>query len=245
MIPISISSIQSALKIPATGIYDEFTEAAVRNFQLRNSLMPTGVVDSDTAELLIPVTDSDDEIIVPEPSPDVTTDRSEVVVEYKVNTKKLPRYTVVNGKKLANYLTPSKKEYLFLHHTAGWENPYRVVDDWALDARGPVATQFVIGGINCQTLSDKYDGEIVQCIDYSDYAWHNGLGNSPMQINAVAIELCNFGFVKKVGSDQYQTYIGRSIDRTQVIDLGINWRGYRYFHRYSDRQLSSLRFFSL
>lgn len=242
MNPISIKSIQSALNIPETGIYDEFTEAAVRNFQLRNALIPSGVVDADTAQLLLSNVISSgpvqDDVIPPS---DVTTDLSENSSNHKVNIKKLPPYSTVNGKKIPNYLGPSKKEYLFLHHTAGWENPYNVVDIWAADTRGPVATQFIIGGPNCQTLSDKYDGEIVQCMDFKDYAWHNGLGGSPLQVNAVAIEICNFGFVTKIGG-RYQTYIGKSIDPSQVVDLGINWRGHRYFHRYSNRQLDSLKF---
>lgn len=231
MIPISIKTIQSALKIPETGIYDDFTEAAVRNFQLRNSLVPTGIVDNDTASILFPLTESSEEII---PMPDVTpsTDLSEVVVPIKQYRLKRGQY--LNG--------PTKKEYVFLHHTAGWENPYLVVDQWGSDSRGPVGTQFVIGGRNCQTLSDKYDGEILQCLDYENYAWHIGLGNIPIHTNSIAIELCNFGYVTQVSKGQYKTYIGKSIQKSEVTDLGAEWRGQRFFHKYTDAQLKSLDF---
>jgi len=30
---------------------------------------------------------------------------------------------------------PTDKEYLFLHHSAGWNNSYKTVDGWAKDDR--------------------------------------------------------------------------------------------------------------
>lgn len=248
MIPLSPKSIQKALNIPETGIYDDFTEAAVRNFQLRNTIDPSGIVDLATAKKLFPAEDIEDvEVIdehIPDESSNVTTDLSETHIDFKVNIKYLPKTTkiVIEGKQklLLNYLEPSEKQYLFLHHTAGWENPYGVIDQWANDSRGPIATQFVIGGRNCQTLTDKYDGDIVQCMEYDQYGWHLGIGGTVMHKNSIGIELCNFGFVTKVNG-QYLSYINKRVANSEVVDLKKKWRGYQYYHRYTDRQLESLK----
>lgn len=229
MTPLSIKSIQAALKIPESGIYDDFTEAAVRNYQLRNSLTPSGIVDNETASVLLPEVTTPEETIVPEITP--TTDLSEID-PFTIKQYRLKRGQFLTG--------PTKKEWIFLHHTAGWENPYRVVDDWAQDSRGPVGTHFVIGGRHCQTLTDKYDGDVLQCFDYENYGWHNGLGSSPLQINSIGIELCNFGFVTKSSTGDYLSYVGKRVAESEIVDLGSNWRGYRYFHRYTERQLKSL-----
>lgn len=227
MTPLSIKSIQSALKLPTTGVYDEFTEAAVRNFQLRNSLQPTGVIDNETSSILFPSTE---EQIMPDITP--STDLSEV-------REQIVQYRLKRGQYLVG---PTTKEYVFLHHTAGWENPYMVIDQWGNDTRGPVATQFVIGGRNCQTLTDKYDGDILQSFDYENYGWHLGLGNLPIHLKSIGIELCNMGFVSEIGKGQYKTYIGKSILKEEVVDLGTMWRGQRFFHRYTESQLKSVDF---
>ena len=43
------------------------------------------------------------------------------------------------------------KEYIFIHHTAGWNNPYKCIDQWSRDSRGRIATQYVIGGPHPKT----------------------------------------------------------------------------------------------
>ena len=49
----------------------------------------------------------------------------------------------------AQYLVGSgKKEWIFLHHTAGWDNPFGTIDGWNRDTRGQIATEFVLGGEN-------------------------------------------------------------------------------------------------
>ena len=39
-----------------------------------------------------------------------------------------------------------RAKYIFLHHTAGWHNPYNQIDQWDKDSRGCISTEFVIGG---------------------------------------------------------------------------------------------------
>jgi N-acetyl-anhydromuramyl-L-alanine amidase AmpD len=182
-----IREIQEALNIPLTGEYDDFTEAAVRNFQQKNKLTVNGVVDNSTKELLLA---NNKEGLI-------STDLSEVKQDISKYLLKTNEY----------YTTEEKKEWLFLHHTAGWNNPFAVVDAWELDTRGRVATEYLIGGKHIQTLDAKYDGKIVQCFpNHKNYGWHLGIGNTLVHRASIGIEVCNFGWLVKDGNN-FKTYI--------------------------------------
>lgn len=275
MIPISIEAVQKALNIEITGKYDEFTKAAIRNFQIRNSLMVSGEIDFPTGILLFPneksldfsniKTDStvnSDEIHIGPPTkpisnpipggppikviennnnnkPEPTTDLSEI--KFFIKSEKLPKYMTANGKKLPNYYNgPTKKRYIFIHHTAGWENPYNTIRSWAKDDRGAVATQFVVGGRNPWTLEEKYDGEVVECMNYDNYGWHLGIGGTEMHTHSIGIELCNFGYAVKLNGS-YLSWANTKIYPDEIINYGKSgWRGYQFFQKYSDNQLISL-----
>lgn len=231
-----IEKIQKALNIPVTGEIDQFTEAAIRNFQIKNSLMPTGEVDGDTQELLL--TDNTTGFI--------STDLREPVIEPSNTTEGKPtvpelviKKSLISGKN--NFFKgPTQKDSLFLHHTAGWNNPYNVIKDWMSDSRGEVCTHFVVGGKHCQTLDGKYDGEVVQSMEYSWYGWHLGIGNTSVHRNSIGIEVCNFGWLTKKGGDYY-TWSNAKVSESEVVDLRRDFRGYRYFQKYTDKQLNSLK----
>jgi len=226
--------VQQALNVPLTGEYDEFTEAAIRNFQQKNKIPVTGAVDNATKELLFK--NSKEGLI--------TTDLSEVSHTISKYLLKPDEY----------YTTGEKKEWLFLHHTAGWNNPFAVVDSWESDTRGKVGAQYVIGGRHLQTLDSKHDGKIVQCYpSHKNYGWHLGIGNTVVHRASIGIEVCNFGWLLKDGND-FKTYVsldskgkivpgkGPIVNPSEVCDLGKEFRGFRYFHKYTESQLNSLKF---
>jgi hypothetical protein len=210
---------QRLLHLEPTGIINELTRAALRNYQLRNQLDVTGELDITTTESMFV-----DEV-------DLSTDLTERYTSF------IQDYHLPSGE----YIEQSTaKEYLFLHHTAGWNNPYNVVDMWANDRRGRIGTHYVIGGINPRTGDTSYDGTVLRCIDDQYYAWHLGKVDRYMHKHSIGIEICNFGWlVKRKGG--FYTYTNTKVRQDQVVDLGYNFRGYRYWHRYSNEQLSALR----
>jgi len=220
-----VIELQQALGIKADGDFGPATEAAVKEFQQKNGLMVDGVVGSQTlAEIR---------------SMSATTDKSEKVYspisDLFVHKYFLPNTEYKHG--------PTPKEYLFLHHTAGWNNPYKTVDDWAKDDRGPVATEFVLGGRSIKGNDDRYDGELVQCIPEGDYGWHLGLGSGGsqyMHTHSVGIEVCNFG-----PADNGKTYVGTPITSDQLVTLPEPFRGHSQWHAYTDKQIETLRLFIL
>jgi len=80
----------------------------------------------------------------------------------------------------------------------------------------------------------------LKCFDNENYAWHLGAVDRYMHKHSIGIELCNFGYLTKRGN-KYYTYANTIVQRSQVVDLGYNFRGYRYWQRYSDEQIKKLR----
>lgn len=230
-----INELQKILNIPETGEYDDFTEAAVRNFQLKNSLSVTGIVDNETKELLFPKTfEGFISTDLSEPHQTDVPDKISLAIKNRPIKRKDPK-----GQE--NYFERSPKESLFLHFTAGWDNPYSVIKDWENDTRGPIATQFVIGGVHGQTLATQFDGEIVQCMSYENYAWHLGIGNTSVHRNSIGIEMCCLGpLTKRVGD--YFMWDNKRVRPEIIIDLKREFRGHQYFQRLSENQLKSLDF---
>ncbi|PWL28270.1 MAG: hypothetical protein DCO96_09865 [Fluviicola sp. XM-24bin1] len=127
---------------------------------------------------------------------------------------------------------------MFLHHTAGWHNPYNVISQWGRDKRGAVATEFVLGGQSVKGNDNKYDGEIVQAFPEGAYGWHLGEnGSQHMHTHSVGIEVCNFSYI----NDKNQTYAGTNVVDSQIVTLAKPFRGHQRWYRYSDAQIESLR----
>jgi len=211
----SVKTLQEFLKITVDGDFGTKTENAVKSYQKKNGLIVDGVVGPKTwSHMGI-----------------LTTDLNEnLSVSKGLEIKKyfLPPTEYFAG--------PTKKEWIFLHHTAGWENPYTVVDVWGRDTRGRIATEFILGGQNVKDGSSKHDGVLVQAFPEGGYGWHTGTGNSPMHRNSVGIEVCNFGYLVN-----NKTYVGTPAHSSQVVKLAKPFRGYQFWHKYSDEQLNVLK----
>ena len=101
----------------------------------------------------------------------------------------LPRGEYLDG--------PTKKEYCFLHHTAGWDNPYNCINSCNRDTRGRVATQYCIGGSDIRGRKSK-DGVVVECFPNNYVGWHLGkVGKFAISKFSGGVELNNFGYLKE------------------------------------------------
>ena len=211
-----VKDLQEFLEIGADGIFGSGTEAAVKQWQSLNGLTADGIVGPATWDAMGLA----------------STDNAET------------SYVTENGLLInKHYLPPGEykegawnKEYVFLHHTAGWHNPYRTIDHWARDNRGAVATEFVLGGPSIKGNDDKYNGVMVQAFPEGGYGWHLGKnGNQHMHVHSVAVEVNNFGWI-----ENGKTYAGTVAADSQIVTLAKEFRGHKTWHRYSNKQIEAL-----
>lgn len=212
----AVKDLQEFLEITADGDFGPGTEAAVKKWQAENGLAADGIVGPKTWDTMgLATTDESEQVY--------TTDNGLIV-----NRHFLPKGEYLEG--------PSKKEYCFLHHTAGWNNPYKTVRNWGNDTRGRVATEFVLGGQKLTDGNADYDGVMVQCMPEGAYGWHLGKnGSQYMHKHSVGIEVNNFGYLKNG-----KAYQGSTAHSSQIVELAESFRGYKEWHRYSDAQIEAL-----
>ena len=211
-----VKELQEFLEIGADGIFGKGTASAVKAWQQANNLDADGIVGPATWDAMgLATTDNSEQIY--------TTENGLVVERHF-----LPVGEYKSG--------PTDKEYVFLHHTAGWHNPFNCIDQWGRDSRGAVATEFVLGGPSVKGNNDKFDGVMVQAFPEGGYGWHLGKnGSQHMHTHSVGIEVCNFGWVK-----DGKTYAGTKVHESQLVELSKPFRGHTTWHRYSDAQIEAL-----
>lgn len=137
------------------------------------------------------------------------------------------------------------KNKIVLHHTAGSHNPINTINGWNSDRTSNknkirVATSFIIGGKSTTDGNTDYDGVIYQCFDDIYWAFHLGVKNIDIEKTSIGIETCNYGYLNKTSAG-YLNYVNKIVPESDVCDLGGLFRGYRYYHKYTDNQLKSLK----
>ena len=223
---LEVKQLQKALGLSADGIFGSGTEVVVKKFQEDNGLDADGMVGSKTWEAI-----------------GIDTDSSSASEETEYTTKdglNITRQYLDKDEYVRDY---GKIEPLgfFIHHTAGWDNPFNTISSWNRDKRGRVATQYVIGGTNVKGKEAKYDGVVVEAFPNNYLGWHLGkVGNFKISKMSGGVELNNFGYLTKSGG-KYYTYVNTEVKEEFVCDLGYIFRGKRYWHAYSDKQIESLR----
>lgn len=251
-----IKKIQTALNISQTGFLDEPTKAAIRNFQMTAGVKATGLIDDDTLDKLSTRTsfvndgqETDQSAIGTYDSDPYTelydneayADFSFSSDLFESNSAGVKPYHLDQGQYVDEI---TNKKMIFLHHTAGWENPYKTIKWWNNDQRGRVGTEYVIGGINFRTDNKKYDGTILRAFPEGNWIYHLGgykrHGITPEMVKeSIGIEICNFGWLtEKFG--KYYTYTGTEVPEKYVTKLDKPFRGYEYWHSYSDAQIKAL-----
>ena len=233
-----ICKLQQVLGFEETGILDEHTKAGIKNFQRKIGYEPTGELDDHTFNAFskrynlqnIEITNADS---------DASTDIAETDAAYEIKEVMLS-----SDEYVTQYGKIAKRRQIFLHHTSGWNDPYATVKNWENDTRGKIGTHYVIGGINLKTHDSSLDGTVIKCIPDEFFAWHLGSTSKDgidfeMHKTSIGIEICNFGYLTQKNGKFY-TYTGQIVSDKYVEDLGFKFRGYQYWHKYTDNQIESL-----
>jgi hypothetical protein len=221
---LNVNHLQGKLGLKQDGIFGRITEKAVIRYQLSNDLEVTGIVESEMWVLLFNKPNVESEAI--DEDTDVSNQYFTTSYNQLVHKHYLPKGEYLEG--------PIKNEYVFLHHTAGWHNPYKTIEQWGRDDRGRIATEFVLGGRNHRNGDDTYDGVMVQAFPEGCQGWHLGRTQSGwMNRHSVGLEICSFGPL----DSENKTYIGSQVIPDQVAKLKEGFMGHMNYHKYSEKQI--------
>lgn len=152
--------------------------------------------------------------------------------------------------RIGEYFTEkATKDTVYLHHTAGGHRPDWTIAGWNSDkttsgGKLRVATSYVVGGISTSDGNTEWDGVVARCFPDEMWAHHLGLhaaNNEALNKKSIGIELCNYGPLKLSGDGKFYNYVNKIVPPSQVIELSKPFKGYKYYHRYTSRQLDSLR----
>jgi len=140
------------------------------------------------------------------------------------------------------------KKQIVLHHTAGNSSAPGTIKMWDADDRGRIATCIVISGKGLS--KDTFDGEICQAFSSKYWGYHlgikpdvfksRGIAYQRLDKIAIGIEICNWGPLTKKG-DKFYNYVDREVSLDQVCTLAAPYKGYIYYHAYTDAQIESVK----
>lgn len=227
----NVKTLQTVLGLSSDGIFGKGTERAVKDFQSLNGLDVDGLVGKGTwAAMGLLDTDMASSNVDPK--------------DAKGNyTKK--KYRADNGLEVFEFFMPEDEykkgpinaEWVFIHHTAGWHNPYNCIKQWDADTNGAISTEFVMGGPSVKGNDVNFDGEVVQAFPEGNWGYHLGKnGSQKMHVNSIGMEVCNFGYVV-----DGKTYAGTRVEESQIVTLAKPFKGHSTWHRYSDKQITNLK----
>lgn len=222
-----VKRLQAYLKITIDGTFGPNTKNAVMRYQLANGMTVDGIAGNEVWTMLQLRGMTNEHI-------DLDTDVQDQY--FKTNFGQvIHKHYLPKGQFLKGLF---KNDYAFLHHTAGSDNPYSVIDSWGRDDRGEIATEFVIGGQNCSTGKLNNDGIMLQAFPDGAQAWHLGAtGSGYMNRHSVGLEICSMGYL----DDELKTYVGSSAITSQVCELKEPFKGRTKWHNYSDAQIEGVK----
>jgi len=133
---------------------------------------------------------------------------------------------------------------VFVHNS----RPDWVVGMWDKDSNSSgsirhIATSFIIGGRSTRNGDETWDGVTVRCFPESKWAWHLGVKGTKGKFDkiSIGIEICNYGSLTKGRDGSYYNYVNSIVPETEVVKLPNQFRGFEYYHKYTDNQIESVR----
>lgn len=247
------------------GFFGQNTLLAVTNFQRKVGVKPDGIVGPQTWSQILVYNPNPTPIQVENAKMESTTNK------VPLSVKDIPydaSYIGDNGLTIYDCLLTdeeyvkkqTKKNTIWLHHTAGGSRPDWTIGGWekdylrdtngnpVIDANGNpkplrVGTNFVIGRKSSSTSDILWDGRIMRAIDDRYWAYHLGINHrnsEELNSKSISIELCNYGPLTLNKNGLFLNYVNKVVSEKDVVELDKPFRGYKYWERYTEKQLDSL-----
>jgi N-acetyl-anhydromuramyl-L-alanine amidase AmpD len=137
------------------------------------------------------------------------------------------------------------KKQIYLHHTAGNANGEQVFAGWASNSER-IGTCVSISGNGKGTV----DGQIIQGFSSKHWAYHLGLKQDvftkagvkyqSLDKISIGIEICNWGQLT-LKDGKFYNYVNREVPASEVCTLDKPYKGFKYYHNYTDAQIASVK----
>ena len=217
-----VEAVQERLGLRVDGVFGPRTKEAVISFQISKNLKGDGIIGPMTWKRL-----------------GLSPHELEADTDITTGATWIEQYPLPDGEYVKQ---ETAKKWIFIHHTAGRHNPYKVIDQWGRDQRGRIGTHYVIGGLPASGKEEtKYDGRILQAFKDEYWGYHLGKTKSAtMHRGSISIELCSAGRLT-LEDGKYYTWYNAEVDPSQVCTLDHPYKGQLYFHKYSAKQIESLK----
>lgn len=136
----------------------------------------------------------------------------------------------------------TQKNTIWLHHSGGGSRPDWTINGWETNNGLKVGTHFVIGRKSSTGDIQVWDGKVLKAIDDRYWVDHLGIETKSDQLNSrsIGIELCNYGPLTLGKDGNFYNYVNKPINKEDVVELETEFRGYKYWEKYTDSQLESL-----
>jgi hypothetical protein len=136
----------------------------------------------------------------------------------------------------------TQKSTIWLHHSGGGSRPDWTINGWETNNGLKVGTHFVIGRKSSTGDIQVWDGKVLKAIDDRYWVSHLGIETKSDQLNSrsIGIELCNYGPLTLGKDGNFYNYVNKPINKEDVVELETEFRGYKYWEKYTDSQLESL-----
>lgn len=235
VIKLQKSLIKKGYALKETGIFDSTTFRAVAELQRASGLEVDGYVGKQIWQLLDGITPLNYYNPTDIPAPNFT----------------LYPYNALNNEYYKEVYRKDKiiiKSSCTSSHPLSWVG--RVESNRIMEKSNAQGSAFAIGGkLESYWLyeskirnAEEVNGSIYKFFDEEN--WSNVVKINPNGImvnsTSIGITLCNMGGLIVSSTGMMLNSFGLPVNDKDVFDLGRNYKGYRYFHNYTNEQIESL-----
>ena len=136
----------------------------------------------------------------------------------------------------------TQKNTIWLHHSGGGSRPDWTINGWKTNDGLKVGTHFVIGRKSSSGDIEVWDGRVLKALDDRYCINHSEIETKSEQLNSksISIELCNYGPLTLGKDGNFYNSINKQVNKEDVAELETEFRGYKYWEKYTQSQLDSL-----
>lgn len=223
------------------GYFGQNTLVAVTSLQRSLGIKPDGVVGSQTWSQIINYGVPRLKSLIEKPSPIIIDVREIPYTSSYIGSDGLIIYDCLlsDDEYVKN---ETQKNTIWLHHSGGNSRPDWTINGWEKNNGLKVGSHFIIGRKSSSSDVELWDGKVLKAIDDRYWSTHLRIETNSEKLNSrsIGIELCNYGPLTLGKDGNFYNSINKQVNKEDVAELETEFRGYKYWEKYTDSQLESL-----